>query len=898
MADQNLAVAIIFNAVDNLGGTLKNIDSDFAGLSGRVEAFAEPFANFTDSLLKAEAALAAVGVAMVAISVDKAGKFTDSVKEIGTLFGGTSEQVGKFGTEIENYAATSTQSIDSINGAIYEAISSGVKYEDSIAFVSEAEKLAVAGRADLTEVTNVLTGTLNAYGAATGEAANYTDDLLTAVNLGKTTVPELAQSLSQVTPIASAAGVPFGDLSAAIAAVTAAGVPTSEAMTKIRGVIETFISPSKAASEAASALGISLDTTTLKSLGMDGALRKIYEATGGTTEGLSKIFTSTEALQGALILGADKTGLFSDALKQMGENTGTTEKAFTAMSENYDVAIQRMSNAADIGVSDAIGKIFASIGTGIDAGAFDPILNALQSFGATAAETLAGIAEDLPAALEKLDFSELLRAFSDLGDEAGTLFKDLFGDIDLDTPEGLAEALQKVVDIVTGLIDVTRGIAEQFEPLFQAMGSLADRSGEAGEEANVMAGKFLGSMKMIADFGLAIGGLATAFQDSGTNIRGFVDDVMDVADGLFNGFQAVFDSIMGVLGTFVKDFVGVIDAMTLGAFHDRLSEISGNLDTVITDFADSAARNGGEAVDAFKKIGDSFDEIGDADAQQQMKDSAAALEKIGFTAVETAEQTGKFEPIDLGDLDPIAEAMKRLGMSATETAAATDKMTGAAQAVSTEWATAEERAQGYKAVMDDMGRVTFVQVGSAAASSAKDVDEQGKAMDEAAKKADKAQEAAAKYALEMEKLASNERIKFIEATVQLNIAELESQTEQVKAAFSSIDNTVNSTGDLINNLFGKLQGTDSISEKFDIMDMIHREEERRQKALDLQEKLIEAQIRYMDKRTEALGKTDALFRIEADGLEQPLEQIWREIMRKIQVKASEEGLEMLLGAMG
>ncbi len=348
MADQNLAVAIIFNAVDNLGSTLKDIDSDFARLSGRVEAFAEPFASFTDSLLKAEAALAAVGVAMVAISVDKAGKFSDSVKEIGTLFGGTSEQVGRFGTEIENYAATSTQSIESINGAIYEAISSGVKYEDSIAFVSEAEKLAVAGRADLTEVTNVLTGTLNAYGAATGEAANYTDDLLTAVNLGKTTVPELAQSLSQVTPIASAAGVPFGDLSAAIAAVTAAGVPTSEAMTKIRGVIETFISPSKAASEAANNLGISLDTTTLKSLGMDGALRKIYEATGGTTEGLSKIFTSTEALQGALILGADKTGLFSDALRQMGENTGTTEKAFTAMSENYDVAIQRMSNAADI----------------------------------------------------------------------------------------------------------------------------------------------------------------------------------------------------------------------------------------------------------------------------------------------------------------------------------------------------------------------------------------------------------------------------------------------------------------------------------------------------------------------------------------------------------------------
>lgn len=67
---------------------------------------------------------------------------------------------------------------------------------------------------------------------------------------------------------------------------------------------------------------------------------------------------------------------------------------------------------------------------------------------------------------------------------------------------------------------------------------------------------------------------------------------------------------------------------------------------------------------------------------------------------------------------------------------------------------------------------------------------------------------------------------------------------------------------------------------------------------DLQEKLIEAQVDYMQKRAEALGKGDALITVQADGLEPQMESIWVEIIRKIQVRASEERLEMLIGTMG
>lgn len=911
MADQNLAVAIIFNAVDNLGGTLKGIDDEFGTLSGKVESFAAPFASFTDSLLKAEAALLALGVAMVALSVDKAGKFGDQIAEIGTLFGGTSQQMGKFSDDVLAYGATSSKSLEEINQAVYSSISAGTKYEDSLGLVAQAEKLSVAGRADLGEVTKVLTGALNAYGESTESAGKFSDVLFQTVKSGQTTLPELSASLGQITSIAANAGVPFGDLGAAIATLTSKGVGTSEAITGIKAALSNIIQPTSEAEKAAGALGVSFGIAEVKSKGLDGVLKELMQATGGNVDEMAKFFGSVEGLNTVMALGQDGAAKFSSSIGDMANSTGATEKAFGAMADNYAVSMQKMANSADVamikfgkpmldqfgGVAEAIGGIFKGLGSGIDEGAFAPILNALQGFGDSVADTLNNIGTNLPDALAKLDFTDMIRSFGDLGDEVGNIFDKMFGDVDLNTPEGLAEALQKVVDIITGLVDVTRGIATEFEPLFAAFGALADKSGEAGEEANVMAGKFLGSMKMIADFGLAIGGLATALQDSGANVKGFVTDVFSAVDGAFNGLQALFDTIMGGLALFVKDFVEVIDTLTLGAFHEKLGDVSKNLDGIMNDFAESASRNSDEAVAAFGKIGDGMDAAVGDDTEKTWNEAAAAVEKIGINAGEAATETSKFEPIDLGDLDPVAEAMKRLGMSAKDTAEATKEMAEAAQVVAPEWASAEDKARGYKVVMDDMGKVTFQQVGGAIKDTDKTLDDHGKALDEAAKKAEKAQEAAQKYALEMEKLASNERIKFIEATVQLNIAQLQADTETVKAAFASIDNTVTSTGDLLGNLFGQLSGAD-LTDKFGLERQIDLENKRRQDALDLQKKLVEAQVLYMNKRAEALGKGDALITIQADGLEPQLEAIWVEIMRKIQVKAAEEGLEMLLGAMG
>ena len=176
------------------------------------------------------------------------------------------------------------------------------------------------------------------------------------------------------------------------------------------------------------------------------------------------------------------------------------------------------------------------------------------------------------------------------------------------------------------------------------------------------------------------------------------------------------------------------------------------------------------------------------------------------------------------------------------------------------------------------------------------VADQKKAMDDAAKATQKAKDEAAKYYLELEKLASNERIKLIEAKVTLNTEELKFKTEIVKSAFESINTSIDSTGKLLGDLW-KLMDNPSMtfSDKWALEDQIEKENALREKSFELQKKLLEATIKEIELRTKAMQSGDALIKIDGAGLQPHLEAFMWEILRTIQVRVNADGLKLLLG---
>lgn len=205
-------------------------------------------------------------------------------------------------------------------------------------------------------------------------------------------------------------------------------------------------------------------------------------------------------------------------------------------------------------------------------------------------------------------------------------------------------------------------------------------------------------------------------------------------------------------------------------------------------------------------------------------------------------------------------------------------------------------ADEYKVALDALGQKQSG-VFDALPDYSKKVDDNAAALKRQADQTDKAKESAEKFALEMEKIASNERIKLIEAAVKFDIAQLEQDTKRIEATFASIDNTVNSTGELIGDLFGILKDYDNLS--FGAIRLIEKQLEdenaARKEAFALQKQLTEATIAEMVARTEAMLRGDALIQIDGAGLQPHLEAFMWEILKTIQTRVNADGLKLLLG---
>ena len=175
------------------------------------------------------------------------------------------------------------------------------------------------------------------------------------------------------------------------------------------------------------------------------------------------------------------------------------------------------------------------------------------------------------------------------------------------------------------------------------------------------------------------------------------------------------------------------------------------------------------------------------------------------------------------------------------------------------------------------------------------VDATAQSLDKQTEKTDKVTESTENFKIEMEKIASNERIKNIEAKISLDIANVEANAQIVTAAFESIDTGIESTGKLIGDLFGVLLDANSWAQRRLIEEQLQKENDRRDQAFKLQKELTEAEINLIKEKTRRLAKGDALIKIDGDGLQPQLEAFMWEVLNAIQVRANAEGSEFLLG---
>jgi hypothetical protein len=164
-----------------------------------------------------------------------------------------------------------------------------------------------------------------------------------------------------------------------------------------------------------------------------------------------------------------------------------------------------------------------------------------------------------------------------------------------------------------------------------------------------------------------------------------------------------------------------------------------------------------------------------------------------------------------------------------------------------------------------------------------------------AKKVDEAIKQSEAYVTKMEELASNERIKSMEFTAGIVTTKLETDAERVKSVMEGISTTVQSTGDTYQLPVRHAHRGRLLVGEVEYREPDRSENEEREKALELQRRLAEAEIKRIEAQTRRLSQGDSMIKIEADGLEPEIEAFMWKILGKIQTRANASMQDYLLG---
>lgn len=932
MADAQKTIELIFQGVDKTGAATAAAVKNLESFGGSLKGATQPVADFTAAALKVEAGVLAVGAAFTTFAVKSAADFDAAFRQITTLFDATDDDLAKFKDSILEYASGSSASLEEITNSLSAAIGSGVEYSKSLDLIATAEKLSVATRADLKGTTEVLVSTLNAYGLSTSAAGEVSDKLFQIIKDGKIEMTDLSASLANITPIAATAGVSLDEVGAGIATLTAAGMQPSTAIDALRSALSNMIKPSEQAKKLANELGIEFDANALKSKGLAGALDDVQKATGGSADKMAILFGDVQGLSAVMTLTGSQADAFAGSLGSMGKAAGAVDAAFAKMNGSVEQSSAKAVNALKAllveigtplldelgGIATAIAKVFAAVADSVKDGALSGLVEYIESLAGEIQKAFEQIATNLPVALAKADLSGFTKGL----DAVVGSVKGLFDGFDLGSADGLAREIETLGAAFLGLSKYAAGVIESFEPMLDllvevgkgaagvdsSVFALAGNIGGVVTQANLLAGGLTGLVPLFE------GLLALLVVKQGVGLVGAMGALATGSGALATalgsaGLVAAAGAAGYAVGTVLNDGITKVvssvseSETTLGAWiYDLVNSADDAKGFAVTvDGLRISIEDLNQGVESGKYV---WDDVTGAwtSAVKQADVLAEGLDGVAG-AVRKVSKDGITEYVDaMGNVvkytEDSAGALKRWNDAVLAAGGVLDESTSGAQSFADANRAVFDTTTAIVPIIDEAtGKVVGYEQNLLATGKA--LDTVGKSTDGIKKSAEelaKAEEAAQKLKLELEKIASNERIKTLEFKAQIDVARIQADAQKVVAAFDSINAGIQSTGETLSSLWDSLGSGDlSFSQTFALQRELDKESQRRDQEFRLQEDLTRKQIEMMDAQINALNNGDGMIKISGDGLQPHLEAFMWEILKAIQVRVNADGLKMLLG---
>jgi TP901 family phage tail tape measure protein len=915
MADIQRTVEIIFGAVDNTGSGMSSVASSLNSTVNAASNITKPLSEVADFALKAEAAVLAMGATFLTVAVNEASKFGEKIEEINSLVNGSPEDYQKLKSSIQDFAANSTSGFDAIGQAMYIATSNLGSTSKALDILTVAEKGAIVGATDIESTTALLTRTMNAYGLVTNDSATNTANaervmaaMFATVQNGDINMQALSDNLGKVASTASAAGVPIETVGAAVAALTGAGINADQSMTLLNSVLKELLSPSDDLKKALGGVSVTAN-------GLPAVLNALKQATGGSADKIYELFSSSEAAKGALILVNDNAGKFDATLKAMDGSVNAFNTNYKTMVGGVKDSTQILVNQATIllqkvgdplqdgwaDILDGLSAMMAGFSVSIDQGAFDDVFRAFDGFSDDIAKTMQQIAKNLPAALEKVDFSGLIKSLSGLGLEIG----DLFGDIDLSTPEGLAKAIQFVVDSFESLNHVISGIIDAWRPVVKGFIAGTEAFNGLDGSAKKTVGQFLGLAQIFETLKGAVISGADALDTIGKAMQAIAgiqasQQIVAIATALGGATFAAGAAALAAVGFAIKanadawqEYKARQDSVADSTEHLKASQ------TGIKDKLEEISKSTGIAVNSMDELNKAVD-----DGRLVFNEASGAYEKAGSGVRDYDAEVAAASKSGTWFADAVNDVAKSLGVA---NEAATDAAGTFATLAEAEAAALKEIDKGHTtSITFADGLYTLHSVQKQAAESSKELGDATKNSAEAAKVGSSAWKTVQDVLLATQKQTDDFTIKLgelankryeidVRANVDLKTAEIVAQTARIASAFQAISEVVGALSPEISNLWKLFSDKAGFVGGKELQEAAIRMEERLDKELEQKQKLTDAIIAKTNAQADRFRSGDALISIDSGDLAPELDSLFLKVLKKVQIKATEEGFNLLMG---
>lgn len=895
MADLEKTVAILFQGDDQVSQTVNSISGNIGGLTDITSSAVAPWADLTDNILRADAALAALAVGGLVYAYNSSLQFESAVLELQKVLGET-ESADEAIASARGLSNQYGESANDILGAMAGFRQAGFDLSESMTLTKDSLDLVIAGNIDAAQSSDLIIAALKGFGEEADQARRYIDILNETSNNYATDVQQLAEGMSRIAPIARIMGFSMEETAGLLTPVIEIFGSGSEAADGLKTGLLKLIDDSVPVREALASIGVSQ----FEANGQMRAGRDIYLDVARaflTLDENQKLFVTQQLVgieqSARMVQVFDNLGLSTEITANAMGSAGSAAREVALRLDSAEVSVNRFLVGFE-NLSTTVGNQFREAASGaidggtaienalsriIESGTFDPIFARVRGFSDNLGELLRTIAQNLPEAFDNVDFDRLFEAFDGLTQEISGAFESVFGEIDLTTVDGLSTAIQRSINGLSSLVNVTAGIVRGLNPVFEAIGFGIDNFENMSDEGQRLAGTFLGVARDISFltqnldlFRIALLPIAGATMiNAGANLLTLGSSAIS-SSGAMGGLIASLNAIAAhpafqvlasagigwVIGTYIRDLTPAVDEAAQGFWRlvDRVVNFTGQRGNV--------------------NLSPNLDQIG-----QSAEATAANVLRIPENIEEIPDS--KESTITINGVEYSVEQLRLIhaGMNIQDVSAELS--------VTSNTASAESNINVLKYQLED-GTWAEIRIDANERSVEDTKQRVERELDplkrlEIQTELDIAQLEATVSLFESAISVLNTQIEW---SARVDIAQIEADSEQAIAAFESIGESVAAVSDVVGSMFSDLAEMGNSSHFYELFGALNRE-------MTMQEDLIAAQIRLIDAQVSHMERGEAIWTVSGENMSEAAMGFMYAIMDQIKIQNHADGGSSLMG---